>query len=268
MNRFRPLLCSLVSLALAAAPFGPAHAQSSSQTYSHTACINYNSLPAGETVSFQFPGDTQWRGSTGDSRYLFLAANSPLDVKLLVWKQIPRHAGERTGENTRMYALRLSAAPQPANCSTTAAAYHLRSGDDGYQLYSGFGWEWMPSGGATGSSGSTSGSWQGASRNDLSGSGSSSSSSSDTTRRSSGPSGSDVVMGLAGLLLLGALLGAISSSGSTGSSARGTDRADELAAQRRWDQERARRDAADRAAQDRRDAAAYERLQRPNSLGW
>ena len=65
-----------------------------------------------------------------------------------------------------------------------------------------------------------------------------------------------------------AIFGGSSSSGSSASSRDSDSRAAEMASQRQWDREAAQRAAADRAAQDRRDAAAYDRLTRPNSLGW
>lgn len=241
MQSLRSSLCTAISIALAITPFGAARAQQAT----YAACIDYASVPAGSGISFRFAGETPWRSAIDASRALLLTAAEPgRTAQVLIWKQMPQTDSDRGVENTRMYNVNLGTVSQTASCTSATANYQVRYGADGYTLAAG------NANHSTSNTTSTTGSSESGKRD--------------------GPSPAAMAVGtLVVLGLLAALFGGSSTGGSSSSrSSSDRDAANQNAMQRRWDEDRARREAADRAIQERRNSEFQDRLTRPNSLGW
>mgnify|MGYP000901072446 CR=1 FL=1 len=229
MQNCRRILCSLTSVALLAAPLSQAQAQAQSQTVMYAACVSYSALPAEIGILVKLSGDNEWRPVNDSSRRVLMSSPDGATAQVLVFKRVPRTQADLTFSNMLGFTIDLTPTSNPKSCSGGAANYQVLSGAGGYTL-------------AT----------------------------SSAPAKRDGPSGAAVVVGT--VVVLG-LLAALFGSGN----AKGADSTDRGEAQRNRDdmeqnaqnhREAQTRAEAQRDAERRRAAEAWERLQRPNSLGW
>jgi len=233
MQNFRSGLCSLVSVALLATPLSQAHAQS--QATVNAACVSYSVLPTGTGIAVKLPGDQDWRPVLHSSQQVMLRSPDGGTAQVRIWKHVPQGEADLTSGNLLNFTIDLMPTSNPNSCGGGAANYRVQPGADGYTLAS----------------------------------------TSQPVKRE-GPSAAAVaVAAVVGLGLLVALFGGGSSS-SSGASSRDAEDVAAMEQQARHSREQQARAAAEReaergyaaAATAAAGAATWERLQRPNSLGW
>lgn len=203
-------------------------AHAQSQATVNAACVSYSVLPSGTGIAVKLPGDQDWRPVHHSSQQVIVRSAEDGTAQVRIWKQVPRGDADLTSSNMLDFTIDLTPTSNPKSCSVGASNYRVQPGADGYTLAS----------------------------------------MSQPVKRD-GPSAAAVAVGAVVVVgLLAALFGGGSSSGGGASSRDADDRAYDMEQQARRDREEEARAEARRAAERRSAAEAWERLQRPNSLGW
>jgi hypothetical protein len=204
-------------------------AQAQSQTEVNAACVSYSALPAGIGIVVKLPGDKEWRPVNDTSRLILLRSPEGTTAEVRIFKRIPRTQADLTSSNVLGFTIDLTPTSNPKSCNGGTANYRVLSGADGYTLAS-----------------------------------------AGAPAKRQSPSGAAAVVGtVAALGLLAAIFGGGSSTG-TGSTDRNEDQRnrDHMEQNAQSHREAEARAEAQRDAERRSAAEAWERLQRPNSLGW
>lgn len=237
MKFFRSSICGLTAVALLVAPASQAVAQTSS---THVACIGYPGLPVNSGIWIKFSSDHPWQFVSHADRNSILSSTAD-NALVAILKPYSSQPSDATADNTRIYSIKLTPSADSTSCQGLTPNYQVQLGSDGWILVQ------------------------------VAGKTSPTPTPSPTapTKREGPSTAAMVVGGLLGLALLSALMSGSSSSGRSDSSSQDNERrnADRIA-QQQIARSNAERAEADRAVQAQRAAEAYERLQRPNSLGW